>query len=294
MNNQQNEEVPSVPSTKTKQTYRNTNASEFITNGEPYQLFPDGILVSKTKLVRNIKKDNVPKVLYASGLNTLALNPHLSEDEIFNCLCSINNNKKQVNIPLKYSELIKITANIFKKRNEEGELQPNENHIRKIILDDVNFPMTTKEKRKIINKGTGILKSNKTKQTIYNAIEAWDKPEKITINKIMLEVGMCERTVKKYYSECKDSITSINAGIKANKVAVVSVNEPAAETILIEETIQPEASNEVCDTLEDFKNIARFYAPNISNETLKRYYGDMGEIGMERSRNNIKSILTIG
>ena len=68
---------------------RNTNANEHITNGEAYQVFPEGVRVSKTKLVRGIKMEHRQKALFAIGLNTLALNPHLNEDEIFNSLCSI-------------------------------------------------------------------------------------------------------------------------------------------------------------------------------------------------------------
>lgn len=293
MNNQQNKEVQTLSSTKPKQTFRNTNASDFITNGEAYQLFPDGILVSKTKLVRNIKKENVQKVLYATGLNTLALNPNFTEDIIFNSLCSINRNPQQVNIPLKYSELKKITANIFKKKTEEGELVPDENHLRKIIVDDVKFPMTPKEKRIIINKGSGIMKSNKTKQTIYNAIEAWNKPEKITINKIQLEVGMCERTVKKYWSEFKELVKSINNDIKANGTVNTDAIPKAIKTSATKETLQPELPNALFDTPQAFHDLVRKYDTSITSESIRRYFNDMSEMGFERNEKNIKSILMV-
>ena len=219
MNKQQStNEVQTVQSTHRK-PFRNTNAGDFITNGEAYQVFPEGIKVSKTKLITGIKMEHRQKALYSIGLNTLALNPNLTEDEIFNSLCSINNNKKQINIPLPYSELKKITANIFKKLKEEGELKPDENHTRYVVFDNINYPMTIKEQRKIIGKVTGDRKSAKTIQAIYDKIESWEEPYIITIKmlSIMLGKGFKERTIKRYWSEFKDYVKQINAEIKANQ-----------------------------------------------------------------------------
>ena len=55
-------EVQTLP-TPTKR-FRNTNAIDFMTNGQAYQVFPEGIRVSKTKLIRGIKLEHRQKALY--------------------------------------------------------------------------------------------------------------------------------------------------------------------------------------------------------------------------------------
>lgn len=295
MNQDQNKEEQNAPSTKPKQLIRSTNAGDFITNGQPYQVYPDGIPVSKTKLVRNIPPENRHKALYATGLNTLALNPHFNEDVIFNCLNSINKNPKQINIPLPPSELIKITANIFKKRKEEGELVPDVNHTRKIIFDDAQYPMTKQEKKQIIGKEVGKMKSNQTKMRIYEAIEGWDKPEKITIKglSLLLGKGCTERTIKKYYSEFKVFVKGKNDALKAKKQAVVDPITHTPEIITISEPIQQKPSDKVYDSPEEFRDLVRQHSPTISIEMIKHYYNEMFEMKTERTEANIRTVLMI-
>ncbi len=292
MNKQQpTNEAQNEASTQNK-PFRNTNANEFITNGEAYQVFPEGVRVSKTKLVRGIKMEHRQKALYSIGLNTLALNPDLTEDEIFNSLCSINNNKKQINIPLKYNDLKKITAMIFKKRDDEGELAPDINHTRYVIFDTVNYPMTKQEIRQVVGKVTGELKKAKTKQAIYDAIESWDKPEKITIIKLSDVLGYNERTIKNYWSEFKDYVKTINATIKANQPKRGKASTRKPEQVPEMTPLQPEASIKVYDTPEEFHKIYRQYNDSMSSDSIRNCFDTMAEAGIERTEANIQSIIS--
>jgi hypothetical protein len=288
---QPNNEAQNEASTQNK-SFRNTNANEHITNGQAYQVFPEGVRVSKTKLVRGIKMEHRQKALYSIGLNTLALNPDLSEDEIFNSLCSINNNKKQINIPLKYNDLKKITAMIFKKRDDEGELAPDINHTRYVIFDTVNYPMTKQEIRQVVGKVTGELKKAKTKQSIYEAIESWDKPEKITINKLSILLRYSERTIKNYWSEFKDYVKTINANIKSNNPKPSKVFTETPEQVPETATIQLEPSIMVYDTPESFHKIYRQHNPSTSSDTIRHCFDTMAEAGIERTEANIQDIIS--
>lgn len=288
---QPNNEVQNEASTQNK-SFRNTNANEHITNGQAYQVFPEGVRVSKTKLVRGIKMEHRQKALYSIGLNTLALNPHLNEDEIFNSLCSINNNKKQINIPLKYNDLKKITAMIFKKRDDEGELAPDINHTRYVIFDTANYPMTKQQIRQVVGKVTGELKKAKTKQAIYDAIEGWNKLEKITIKKLSDVLGYNERTIKNYWSEFKDYVKTINATIKANKPKHGKTSTKATEQVSEIIPVQPEPSIKVYDTPEDFHKLYRRYNSSISSELIRNCFDTMAEAGIERTEANLQSVIS--
>ncbi len=287
---QPNNEVQNEASTQNK-SFRNTNANEHITNGQAYQVFPEGVRVSKTKLVRGIKMEHRQKALYSIGLNTLALNPHLSEDEIFNSLCSINNNKKQINIPLKYNDLKKITAMIFKKRDDEGELAPDINHTRYVIFDTVNYPMTKTEIRQVVGKVTGELKKAKTKQAIYDAIEGWNKLEKITIKKLSDVLEYNERTIKNYWSEFKDYVKTINAKIKADNPKSSKVFTETPEQEPETTPVQPELQIKVYDTPEDFHKYFRQFNQSMPSDSIRNCFDTMTLAGIERTEVNIQSII---
>ena len=288
----QNTEGQGVPSTKSKQLLRNTNAGDFITNGQSYQVFPEGVRVSKTKLVRGIKAENRHKALYSIGLNTLALNPDSNEDVIFNCLYSININPKQIKTPLPASELKKITANVFKTRKEEGDLVPDVNHTRKIIFNDALYPMTKQAKKAIIGKETGAMKTAKTKQRIYEMIEAWDKPEKVTIPKLskLLGKGFTERTIKKYWHEFKALVKSLNEGLKAKKPKLKKAVSKSSQSIITAEPVKEESSNKVYDSLEDFHELVTKFKPDHPKDATQRLYQDFITMGEERNEANVRSI----
>ncbi len=288
---QPNNEVQNEASTQNK-SFRNTNANEYITNGQAYQVFPDGVRVSKTKLVRGIKMEHREKALYSIGLNTLALNPHLNEDEIFNSLYSINNNKKQINIPLKYNDLKKITAMIFKKRDDEGELAPEINHTRYVIFDTVNYPMTKKEIRQVVGKVTGELKKAKTKQAIYDSIESWDKPEKITINKLSILLGYNERTIKNYWSEFKDYVKTINETNKANNSKPSKVSTETPKQVPEKILIQSELHIKVYDAPDDFHKYFRQFNQSMTSDSIRNCFDTMALAGIERTEANIQSIIS--
>lgn len=295
MNNQQQNEPQCKPFTNNNQKFRNTNAGDFITTDQPYQVFPEGIPVSKTKLVRGIKMENRKKVLFSIGLNTLALNPNLTEDQIFNSLFSINNNPKQVNVPLKYSELKAITASIFKKREDEGELIPEVNHIRKVVFNDARYTLSKTQKKAITAKEVGIMKSVNTRQAIYDAIESWDKPEKITVRKLscVLGKGFSERTIKNYWDEFKTFVKSLNTAIKANNQVYTETSTEKHQNNPDLPTIQEKPLQKSFDLIEDFHNLVRSYDPSIAGELIRRYYGEMDELGIERIETNIKSLFML-
>ena len=135
---------------------RVTNASDYITNGEQYQVFPDKVKVCQINLPQGIEITKREKFLFSIGLTFLSLNEDATEDLVYGYLSSVNNLKKVISQPLSSPTLSKIVSMIFNTKDKHGELEVKPNKERFIIFDD-KFNLTTKEKLSIMNKEKGLL-----------------------------------------------------------------------------------------------------------------------------------------
>jgi hypothetical protein len=205
---------------KTKSTQqglqRTSNASEYVTNGELYQVFPNKVKICQINLPQGIEFAKREKVLYSIGLQYLSLNQDMSEDMLYSYISSINK-APHINVPLSSQSLIKIVNNIFKKKDKEGELKVIPNKERTVIFDDIKFNITHKQKITIVNKENGLLKQERTKQKIYEAIEDWSGSTKITTAGIAESTGLSLRTVKTYWPEFKSYVADLNKDLKSIK-----------------------------------------------------------------------------
>lgn len=222
---------------------RLTNASEFITNGEAYQIFPEGIDVTQINLPRGVEYVKREKFLYSIGETFLGLNPEASFDLVYGFISSVNSIKAVIERPVSIEGVTRVCSQVFNKRDKEGEIILKANKTRKIIFND-DSNLSRQEKLEIQNREMGNLKKQKTMDTIYQAIEAWDQPTKITIKGIVEVVGMSERTVKTYWPEFKSFVKTLNDDIK-NKTVITNQNEEVIPEVVEEKTIQPEPANEI-------------------------------------------------
>jgi hypothetical protein len=197
-----------------KELSRTTNALDYLTINEKYQVFPEGIMVCKINLPRNIEYGKREKFLYSIGRQFISMNIGIDESNVFSYLDSVNMIKGVFSIQLTTQSINKIVSMLFKQLEKEGEFPLVPNKLRKIIFNDINYNITKEEKRIIMNKEIGLLKQNKTKDLIYQAIEGWSKPTKITAANIATEIGMSLRTIKTYWPEFKDYVKDINQDIK--------------------------------------------------------------------------------
>jgi hypothetical protein len=190
-------------------------------------------------MVSNIHPNLLEKVIFNIGLNTLGLNPHLTQDELVIFLWSINGCKRFVAKPLTDSMIRKITTLIFKKREKDGKIELVPNTLVYTVYSK-DCTLTKEERRAFSNKMMNEKRTNKTKTAIYSAIEEWSSTEKITQQAIstVLGKGFKLRTIKKYWAEFKDFAKTKNNEIKTPSTKVVSED-------LEEKIIQPEARIDV-------------------------------------------------
>jgi hypothetical protein len=226
-----------------KELSRTTNALDYLTTNEKYQVFPEGIMVCKINLPRNIEYGKREKFLYSIGRQFISMNIGIDESNVFSYLDSVNMIKGVFSIQLTTQSINKIVSMLFKQLEKEGEFPLVPNKLRKIIFNDINYNITKEEKRIIMNKEIGLLKQNKTKDLIYQAIEGWSKPTKITAANIATEIGMSLRTIKTYWPEFKDYVKDINQDIK-----LCNLNEDKIK--IVSEDLEQEIESEIEDNEE--------------------------------------------
>lgn len=186
--------------------FRITNASDYVEFDKEYQVFPDGISTAKIDIPRNIPVGNRTNVMMAIVTQMVSLNPNQTEEQTLNRALAINNIISKE--PLSYGAVVGIVNSIL-RYSKENTLKPINNKIRKVIFNE-NSKLTKAEKIDIVNKEVGAIRTQATKQKIYDAIEQWDSIEKITAKKVAEKIGIGESTVKKYWSKFKTVISETN------------------------------------------------------------------------------------
>ena len=192
--------------------YRTTNANDYLTTDNKFQVFPDGVSVCKIKIIQGVDFEKRKKYLYSIGVAFLSLNNTVSQNTMFNYLQAINSNKSIIVIPIKASEIMLLIKQIWiykdEEQDDEGNLIPINNHIRKIIFNDEKYEITKEEKQQITNKEMGKVKSEQTKVTISNAISDWNYETlgKITYAKLAKVVDMSLKTINNHSIDFKKFI----------------------------------------------------------------------------------------
>ena len=192
--------------------YRNTNASasDYVTIDKLYEVFPDGILTAKINIPRNIQIGNRTRVLMAIIQQMVSLNPNSTYEETLNRANGINHIFTLY--PLADNVVEGIVKSIIKYRDNQT-LNPILNKVRKVIFN-ADCKLSRQEKMDVVNKEVGAMRTQKTKQLIYDTIENWNKPEKITGKKIAEEIDMGIATVNRHLKEFKDLINGYNLKLK--------------------------------------------------------------------------------
>jgi len=245
---------------------RTSNASEYVTNGELYQVFPDKVKVSQISLPQGIEYGKREKVLYSIGLQYLSLNQDMSEDMLYSYISSINK-APHITTPLTSQSLTRIVNMIVKKKEKEGELEVIANKERVIIFDDINFNITNKEKMIIVNKEKGLLKQERTKQTINDAIVDWTGSTKITTAGIAASTELSIRTVKTYWPTFKEYVADLNKAFKSIKKDKV-ISEVQVVEIVPE--INDNYSNIECNGFRVLKEFEIYW--NLINKEENQKY----------------------
>ncbi len=191
-------------------SFRITNASDYVDENNVYQVFSDGISVAKIDIPRNIPVGNRTKTIMAIANQVITINPWIDFDEALKRILSFNDiiTKER----LTYNEIVGIVKKLFKYK-AEGTLKPINNKIRKVIFNK-NCGLTKEDKISIVNKEVGKIRTEKTKKKIHAAIINWNQPEKITANKIAQLINMGIATVKKHWSEFKTIVNDYNNKLK--------------------------------------------------------------------------------
>lgn len=192
-------EQPRIP-------FRMTNASDFVNPNEDYQVFPEGLETAKIILPKNTPKGMRTKKLMAITHQYVALNPQKDFDSIFQMISGVN--VYFTNEPLTEKEVYGIVKSIFKYK-EDGTLKPINNKVRKVVFSD-KCKLSKEEKVTIVNKEVGKMRVECTKQKIHDAIVNWNHSEKITSERIAIEIGMGIATVGRYWPEFKELAIKVN------------------------------------------------------------------------------------
>lgn len=243
------------------------NGHQFITNGQDFQYFPEGIFINRIKKPVHIKPFLVEKTLFNIALNYLGLNPDIETDEMVSFLWSINGQTIFVEKPLSDTIIRKIVSNVYSKRDKDG-IQLKSNQLIYTVYS-LDCTLTKEERRAFTNKMIGLKRSEPTKAAIYTAIEEWDSTEKITQKAISTKLGkgFKIRTIKKYWPEFKEMVKDFNLTLTSNKSEV--------NTYIHEEEInEPETSREELlaklESIKDSIKLSRFFMTEmgINNGTI--------------------------
>ena len=110
-------------------SFRITNASDYVDENNVYQVFSDGISVAKIDIPRNIPVGNRTKTIMAIANQVITINPWINFEEALKRILSFNDiiTKER----LTYNEIVGIVKRLFKYK-AEGTLKPINNKIRNL------------------------------------------------------------------------------------------------------------------------------------------------------------------
>ncbi len=189
-------------------TTRFNNINEYFEDDTPYIVF------SGAK--ENMTIPFIPKSIIGNRTNNmfayLSQIALLNTNSNFNFIKAVANTfNKNCHPKLSEEKVISIVNNVIKKKST-NELLVNKNRQRRIIFNP-KIKMDKKEKQKIIAVEVGQVRTEKTKQEIYNIIENWNFTEngKINQNKIAAISGKGIATIKRYWNDFKSYVKELNS-----------------------------------------------------------------------------------
>jgi hypothetical protein len=193
---------------------RYNNLNEFEIKGNYETNWDEGFAVIKASIPYRKLKDKRKRCLLSYTANLTYLNPVLTHERLLNTILKVN--ILMCEVPLELNVVQGIVKSIYQQKIA-GKLQPRINRRRIVFSKDCC--LNGKEKSKTALKLTGEQKVKKSKQTIYDLIEAWDFAQygKITGTKICELSPLCRNTVDKYYKEFKSFVQHLNAEFKSQK-----------------------------------------------------------------------------
>jgi len=181
--------------------FKNTNAGDYVVEGEEYSVFPQGVEVEKCYLPRRIKRGERRSVLLSYFTTFFRINPHkFSYRHIYATIKQISNKMEGGMLEEKKIKGIYLT---LKKQIETNGLTLNEKSLitRKIIFSD-NCTYSKNKKRKTVNKVIGKLKSQKTEDKIQIFFEdEVANMTKINYKTIADAIGISVATLKRRMTE---------------------------------------------------------------------------------------------
>lgn len=169
-----------------------------ITSG--YAVHKEGIYETKSYVPGKIKNGNREKFFSSYCNNLIYLNNGITEDEVYNILSNIN--KHHCIEPIPKRDLLKIIKYKFKNLNKIKPIKFK--RPRKIIFAKKS-EYTTTEKRQVVGKVVGQIRTENKLNQLKEIIDNWDydKYGKLSQSKIYTNFKISKNFVEKHYSKFK-------------------------------------------------------------------------------------------
>jgi hypothetical protein len=215
----------------------------FIDDDSLYKVFKDKIAIVSPYIRKSVVGERTNNMF--AYLSQIAL---LNPESGFKYLLQLANTYNKYCVPpLAEFKLHAIVNNIIKKR-KNNELIVNKNQMRRLLFPP-NNTLNKTEKREIINKEIGKIKTDKTQQEIYDIIGSWDfiTNGKIDQIKVTNLSGKSIRTIKKYWNHYKQYVKELNNNFIKIDTKSVENNIIQPEPIIAVQNPKKEAMKENFD-----------------------------------------------
>ncbi len=195
---------------KAELRYDNINELDF--KGKDYLVFPDEkTWIATAYIPKSIGVGRRNSILSSFSWQMRALNPHLSNKRFIKLIEAINSSCCLE--PLGKKEVSEIAS----KALAIEDIKPILNTPRRIIFNP-KCTLTNSEKRRIVNKITGTIRSKQTEKELKDIVQNWDKKllGKITQKKLAEIASKNIKTIEKYYKHLKTEIRHKNKTLYIN------------------------------------------------------------------------------
>jgi len=184
--------------------FRYSNIDAYVEN-DGFKSYKEGVPVICLYLPATISRGKRRRTLLPYCNDLVFLNPDIEQEEIQDHI--MYRNSLRCSPPLEEKE-IRYIVNLVFKAKVNGILKPRGEKVRKVLFGS-KCGMDKHDKQSYSAKMGQEWKKEDTRQLIYDTIEACTA-KKITAKKIASEAGLGIATVKRYWSELKEFVKSIN------------------------------------------------------------------------------------
>jgi hypothetical protein len=253
----------------------NNISDYFINSDEEYIYFEEKEKLCIPFIPNGIEEGRRNIVMYFNLSQFALLNPYAGVGVLLKIAKLINS---KFYVPYTDEKITSIINAVIKQR-EEGKLKPYFNKERRIIFNP-KYKLTAKQKIKKTNQIMGKQKTEQTKKVIYSIIENWNfaNEGKITQQGVVEKSNKSIITIKRYWPEFKDYVTSLNKDFKSNnKIDSITeninnnVNEAITDTEIKETypSITEEEKDVYTQNNEEQESIEAWF--KLKNEKLKKF-----------------------